>query len=107
MALRFKITPQGDPLAMMLNEIVAAEKAVSKGTKQAGRGLLRDWRGQVRGALGYRIAGALRARNYPERGDSINAASLVYAPSKRSRLASYKHSGESGALGLDGYRMSQ
>ncbi len=101
MALRFKITPQGDPLAMMLNEIVAAEKAVSKGTKQAGRGLLRDWRGQVRGALGYRIAGALRARNYPERVDSINAASLVYAPSKRSRLASYKHSGESGATAAE------
>lgn len=85
MALRFNIKTQGDPLAMMLDEIIAAEKAVSKGTKQAGRGLLRDWRGQVRGALGYRIAGALRARNYPERVDSINAASLVYAPSKKAK----------------------
>lgn len=97
MALKFNITAKGDPLAMMLGEIIAAERAVSRGTTQAGRGLLRDWRGQVRGALGYRIAGALRARSYPERVDSINAASLVYAPSKRSRLAPYKHGGEGNA----------
>lgn len=97
MALRFKITPQGDPMQMMLDEIVAAEAAVSKGTKLAGRGLLRDWRGQVRGALGYRIAGALRARYYPEQINSINAASLVYAPSNRGRLGAYKSSSEKGA----------
>lgn len=89
MALRFKITPDGrDPVALMLDEIIAAEKAVSKGTQQTGRGLLRDWRGQVRTALSYRLAGAIRQRSYPDKQASINAASLVYAPSKnkRSRL---------------------
>jgi len=87
MALRFRFTTSGDPLAMMLDEIVAAEKAATEGTKKAGRGLLRDWRKQVRGALGYRMAGALRARSYPEHTVSINAASLVYAPSNKARRA--------------------
>ncbi|WP_323775948.1 DUF6441 family protein [Leisingera sp.] len=84
MALRFNIKHDGrDPLAMMLDEIIEAEKAVSYGTKEAGRGLLKDWRGQVRSSLSYRMAGALRARNYPDRQNSINAASLVYAPSNK------------------------
>lgn len=85
--MRFKLDAKvkGDPLAMMLDEIIAAEAAVSKGTAAAGRGLLKDWRGQVRTALSYRMAGALRQRNYPDRMDSINAASLVYAPSNAGR----------------------
>lgn len=83
--MRFKYETRGDPLEIMAREVLAAEKATSTGTKQAGRGLLRDWRGQVRGTLGYRMAGALRQRNYPERAESINAASLVYAPSNKAR----------------------
>ena len=85
MPLRLNIRVQGDPMRIMLDEILAAEKAVSKGTAAAGRGLLRDWRSEVRGALSYRLAGALRQRNYPEAQNSINAASLVYAPSARGR----------------------
>ncbi|MBR9837030.1 MAG: hypothetical protein GYB50_03945 [Rhodobacteraceae bacterium] len=85
MRFKFNIRAQGDPYAMMLDEIIAAEKAVSKGTAAAGRGLLRDWRDQVRAALSYRMAGALRQRNYPQSLNSINAAALVYAPSNAGR----------------------
>lgn len=97
--MRFKLDAKvkGDPLAIMLDEIIAAEAAVSKGTKAAGRGLLKDWRGQVRTALGYRMAGALRQRNYPDRQMSINAASLVYAPSNSGRY----YRGDRGASAAD------
>lgn len=95
--MKFSITPVGDPLKLMAREILAAEKAATLGTRRAGKGLQRDWRTQVRAALGYRLAGALRMRSYPERGDSINAASLVYAPSKRSTRRAYPTSGGTAA----------
>ncbi|MCP4243945.1 MAG: hypothetical protein GY772_25625 [bacterium] len=97
MPFRFRFRTSGDPYEEMLDEIIAAEAAVSRGTAAAGRGLLRDWRGQVRGALSYRMAGALRQRNYPERQPSINAASLVYAPSNSGRY----YRGDRGASASD------
>lgn len=82
MRFDFKITTEGDLQKMMLQEILAAEIAVTKGVHVAGQGLKRDWRGQVRSSgLGSRLANSVRANTYPSPGvtESINAASLVYA----------------------------
>lgn len=79
---RFDIRTEGDLQKMMLQEILAAEIAVTKGVDAAGQGLKRDWRAQVRSSgLGSRLANAVRSNTYPKPGvtESINAASLVYA----------------------------
>lgn len=99
--MRFDFKVTGDPVAQMLAEVLAAEIAVTRGVRAAGEGVKKDWRAQVRGALGHRIAGAIKARTYPETGESISAASIAYAPSKRAALAPYKHSGEAGATAAD------
>lgn len=78
--MRFEFEVQGDPLDFMMAEILAAERAVSRGTRRAGDGLRRDWRGQVKAAgLGNRLANTVRSRSFPESGESIRAASLVYS----------------------------
>lgn len=99
--MRFNFEAAGDPLQIMMAKILAAERAVSRGTKAAGNGLKRDWRAQVRSALGYRMAGAIRSRNYPAQTTSINAASLVYAPSKGGRGLSYVGTGKTGATAAE------
>ncbi len=78
--MRLEIEAQGDPLAILLAEILAAERAVSRGTRRAGEGLKRDWRDQVkRAGLGNRLANTVRNRSFPETGESIRAASVVYS----------------------------
>lgn len=88
--MRIGITRDFDLEALMSQDVARAEKAVTKGLDRAGKGLQRAWRAQVRTALGYRIAGAIRARTYPERDVSINAATLVYAPSGRREGQAYR-----------------
>lgn len=88
--MRFDFKVTGDPVADMMKEILAAEIAVTRGVKKAGQGLRDDWRKQVGSALGSRMAKAIRARGYPEVGESIRAASLVYAPSRRARTLGYR-----------------
>lgn len=80
MRFNFKIAVKGDVNEMMLREIVAAERAVSRGIRKGGDGLKRDWRAQVKAAgLGNRLANTVRAANYPQAIESIGAASLVYS----------------------------
>lgn len=74
----------------MAREVLAAEIAVTRGVDRAGRGLRDDWRKQVSAALGQRLAKAIQARKYPQQGESIRAASLVYAPSRRAKGLSYR-----------------
>ena len=88
--MRFNWKIAGDPVRDMAREILAAETAVTRGVDQAGRGLREDWRKQVSAALGQRLAKAIQARKYPQQGESIRAASLVYAPSRRARTLSYR-----------------
>lgn len=88
--MRFNWKVTGDPVAEMAREILAAEVAVTRGVDRAGKGLREDWRRQVSAALGQRISKTIQARKYPERGESIRAASLVYAPSRRARVLSYR-----------------
>lgn len=71
---------EGDLAQLLYAESVAAERAVTAGVTQTGSGLKAAWRRQVTGAgLGQRLANTIRANRYPARGDSINAAALVFS----------------------------
>lgn len=70
-------------------EILAAERAVTGGVRDVGSFVKSSWRGLVVGAgLGQRLANTIRQNNYPPRGESLGAASLVYARPNRSKSAS-------------------
>lgn len=99
--MRIETTRDFDLEAFMGHEVLRAERAVTKGVGAAGKGLRRAWRAQVRAALGYRMAGAIRSRTYPERTESLNAASLVYAPSRAGGKAPYRSSAEQSASASD------
>lgn len=78
MKLKIDITP--DIVAMMRQEILAGERAVSIAMRQAGAGLKSAWRAQITGAgLGLRLANSIRAANFPKSGESLNAATLVWS----------------------------
>ncbi len=78
MKLKIDITP--DIVAMMREEVLSGERAVSAGMRQAGAGLKSAWRAQITGAgLGMRLANSIRADNFPKFGESLNAATLVWS----------------------------
>jgi hypothetical protein len=61
----------------MQAELRDIERAVTIGTRDAGRGLKTELRRQVSGAgLGQRLANSWRDKHYPNR--KLDAASLVY-----------------------------
>jgi hypothetical protein len=63
--------------ADMQSELRAIERAVTSGTRDAGRGLKTELRRQASSAgLGQRLANSWRDRHYPNR--KLDAASLVY-----------------------------
>ncbi len=65
---------------MMEAEILAGERAVTRGVSSGGAQLQKDWRGQVvSSGLGQRLARTIRKQDYPKGDVSLNAASLVYA----------------------------
>jgi hypothetical protein len=77
--VKFKLDVKPDLSALMLAEYRAAQKAVTVATKKAAVGLKEDWRGQVtRAGLGRRLANTIRAKGYPEAGQSIAAAGFVW-----------------------------
>ena len=78
MKLKIDITPE--IVAMMREEVLAGERAVSAAMRQAGTNLKSAWRAQITGAgLGMRLANSIRAANFPMSGDSLNAATLVWS----------------------------
>ena len=78
--MRFNFTAQGDPVAIMEGKIDAAEAGITRGIRTASEGLKKEWRGQVvASGLGQRLANTVRARTFPEKGQSISAASLAYS----------------------------
>ncbi|OYU38904.1 MAG: hypothetical protein CFE33_13875 [Pseudorhodobacter sp. PARRP1] len=78
MKLKIDITP--DIVAMMREEVLAGERAVSTAMRQAGTNLKSAWRVQITGAgLGRRLANSIRAANFPKSGESLNAATLVWS----------------------------
>jgi hypothetical protein len=78
MKLKIDITP--DIVAMMQEEVLAGERAVSAAMRQAGTNLKSAWRTQITSAgLGLRLANSIRAANFPKSGESLNAATLVWS----------------------------
>lgn len=78
MKLKIDITP--DIVAMMREEVLAGERAVSAAMRQAGTNLKSAWRAQISGAgLGLRLANSIRTANFPMTGESLNAATLVWS----------------------------
>lgn len=88
--MKIDITLDASIAGMMEAEIRAGEKAVTGGVREVGDWVKSGWRGQVTSAgLGQRLANTIRQNNYPARGESIGAASLVYArPNAKKRSAS-------------------
>lgn len=71
------------------DEIRSAERAVTGGVRDVGSMIKTSWRQQVVGSgLGQRLANTIRQSDYPARGESIGAASLVYARPNRKKSAS-------------------
>jgi hypothetical protein len=70
----------GNLAAMMVAEIEAGERAVSKAIGEAAGSLKTVWRGQITGAgLGARLARTIRSEQFPKGKDSLNAAALVWS----------------------------
>jgi hypothetical protein len=77
MKLGFEIAP--DLLAAMEREIKIGESAVTRAMQAAGQELKTDWRAQITQAgLGTRLARTIRSEAYPKRGESLEAAALVW-----------------------------
>ena len=77
--MRLRAIQSGDPERIMAAEIIAAERAVTLSMRQAGSGLQKDWRDQIRTAgLGRRLTRTIRLRVYPEHEESAKAAALVW-----------------------------
>jgi uncharacterized protein DUF6441 len=78
MKLKLDIDP--NIAAMMQEEVLAGERAVTTAMRQAGSDLKADWRGQIIGAgLGQRLARSIRNKTYPERGESLAAAAFIWS----------------------------
>jgi hypothetical protein len=78
MRLNLEVGP--DLVVLMQAEIAAGERAVTTAMRAAGTGLKSSWRAQITGAgLGRRLANTIRSATYPERGESLNAAALVWS----------------------------
>ena len=79
--MRLRAAISGDPERIMAAEIAGAERAVTRSMRQAGKGLQKDWRDQIRsaGLRGNKLPRTIRQRVYPETGDSASAAALVWS----------------------------
>lgn len=87
--MRIDVSLDSSIAGLMDAEIKAGERAVTAGVREVGDWVKAAWRGQVVGSgLGQRLANTIRQNNYPPRGESMSAASLVYARPNRKRGAS-------------------
>ena len=78
--MRLKLDVDPDLAAMMQEEVLAGERAVTSAMRQAGSDLKADWRGQITSAdLGQRLARSIRNKTYPERGESLDAAAFIWS----------------------------
>jgi hypothetical protein len=77
---RHEAAAQGDLNALLQAELIAAERAVTAGIREATDGLKSELRRQVTGAgLGTRLANTWRGEFYPRSGQSIGAAGYVWS----------------------------
>lgn len=94
--MRLAVAIAGSLGAMLAAEVRAGERAVTRGVRSETDRLKRDLREQVVSAFGTRgrgIANAWRSRVFPEAGESLNAAGLVW-----SKVPTIIHAFEHGAL---------
>lgn len=82
--MKLNVQLQGDLRVALSEEITDAKMAVSQGVWRTGETLKGAWRKQVRGALGGRLANAIREEQYPNH-PSLRAASFVYAQTAKKR----------------------
>lgn len=82
--MRIGIDLSPDLVALMAQQVAAAEKATSKAMQIAGGDLKSAWRQQVVSAgLGTRLGNTVRNLNFPKGHTSLRAASLVYTKAPR------------------------
>lgn len=87
--MRFRFELDASLAGIAEEEIRSAERAVTGGVREIGTLVKNAWRGQVvSSGLGARLANTIRQNNYPAAGQSIGAASLVYARPNRKKSAS-------------------
>ena len=78
--MKLNITISPNLAAIMAAEIKAGEKAVTAAMRAAGTQLKSDWRGQITQAgLGRRLGNSIRNQTYPNAGESLDAAALVWS----------------------------
>ena len=82
--MRIGIDLSPDLIALMAQQVAAAEKATSKAMQIAGGDLKSAWRQQVVSAgLGTRLGNTVRNLNFPKGQTSLRAALLVYTKAPR------------------------
>jgi hypothetical protein len=94
--MRLAAAVAGSLAAILAAEVRAGERAVTRGVRSETERLKRELREQVVSAFGARgrgIANAWRSRVFPETGESLNAAGLVW-----SKVPTIIHAFEHGAL---------
>lgn len=76
--MRPVVQVQGDVPGFLAAQTQAIEDVTTAAVDAVTREVKDSWRAQVRGALGGRLAGAVRGVVYPNNTTSLNAAGLVY-----------------------------
>ena len=78
--MKLDVTISPNLATIMAAEIKAGEKAVTAAMRAAGTQLKSDWRGQITQAgLGRRLGNSIRNQTYPNAGESLDAAALVWS----------------------------
>lgn len=79
--MKFQTSTNADQLqAEILRDIERGERAVTQAMDGVKMAVQSNWRDQIRSAgLGDRLANTIRAQRYPETGQSLNAATLIWS----------------------------
>lgn len=78
--MKIEVTFDPDLRRLMASETLAGERAVTRSMRLVGREVQQNWREQIgRAGLGSRLPRTIRARAFPETGESIAAAAIVWS----------------------------
>ncbi|OAN46870.1 DUF6441 family protein [Magnetospirillum moscoviense] len=78
--MRVMAAIRGDLGRVLADEVKATERAASSAMRDATNGLKLDLRAQITGAgLGQRLANSWRSQTYPDSGNSLRPAGLVWS----------------------------
>lgn len=77
--MKLRVTPQGDPEAMVLRDIARLERAHTGAMRSVAGRLKAAWREEIASAgLGNRLPRTVRSDAYPKGDNSLNAAAMVW-----------------------------